>query len=155
MAVGRELTVTTNQGDITILAGATTGSINVLTGNGEDPYVDPSSVTATISGTSGGNFVKLSVTGTTATPPVTDTIYTTTLALSTSDVQENVDHVTFTATVSNAAGTDLTVHTNHREIPHPSPTRRSSNLVLTGNGEDPYVDPSSVTATISGTSGGN
>src|SRR4029077_19418783 len=121
----------------------------------EDVYVDPSSVTATITGTSGGNFEDLQVTGGTATAQVTDTIDTTTLSLSTSDVQENVDHVTFTATLSHSAGTDLTVHTDQGDITILAGATTGSIDVLTGNGEDVHVDPSSVTANVTGTSGGN
>src|SRR5205823_10734093 len=46
-------------GSITILNGATTGTLTIASGNGEDVYQDASELTATITGTAGGNFENL------------------------------------------------------------------------------------------------
>ena len=46
----------------------------IASGNGEDVYSDASSLTATITGTSGGNFENLVVGTGTATAQVNDTI---------------------------------------------------------------------------------
>ena len=45
-------TIHTDQGDITIADGQTIGTLTIASGNGEDVYIDASSLTATITGTS-------------------------------------------------------------------------------------------------------
>ena len=45
-------TIHTDQGDITIADGATTGTLVIAAGNGEDVYSDASSLTASITGVS-------------------------------------------------------------------------------------------------------
>src|SRR5205085_940567 len=64
----------TDQGDISIADGATTGTLTIASGNGEDVYTDASSLTAHITGVSGGNFESLSVGTGRATAQVTDTV---------------------------------------------------------------------------------
>ena len=78
------------------------GSLFIATAN-PDVYVDPSSITATVTGVTGGNFEAVSVAGATATAQITDTIDTTTVTLtaSTSSVIEG-GSVTYTATVDHA-----------------------------------------------------
>src|SRR5204863_275808 len=66
-------TIHTNQGDITISDGQTVGTLVIASGNGEDVYNDASSLTATITGTSGGNFGHLVDRTATATAQVNDT----------------------------------------------------------------------------------
>src|SRR5258705_13696949 len=72
-------TVHTDQGDITITNGQTTGTLVIASGNGEDVYQDASSLTANITGTSGGNFENLVVGTSSATAHVNDTITDTTV----------------------------------------------------------------------------
>ena len=67
-------TIHTDQGDIIIADGATTGTLTIASGNGEDVYSDASSLTAHITGVSGGNFESLVVGTGTATANVNDTI---------------------------------------------------------------------------------
>ena len=64
----------------------TTGTLVIASGNGEDVYNDASSLTATITGTSGGNFEHLVVGTGTATAQVNDTITDATVNLSASTV---------------------------------------------------------------------
>src|SRR5205807_2682934 len=87
-AAGTDLTVHTDQGDITILAGQTTGTLVLASGNGEDVYNDATSLTAHITGTAGGNFESLLVGTATATAHVNDTIAATSANLSASTVLE-------------------------------------------------------------------
>ena len=63
-------TIHTDQGDISIADGATTGTLTIASGNGEDVYTDASSLTAHITGVSGGNFESLTVGSGTATANV-------------------------------------------------------------------------------------
>src|SRR4029079_15197931 len=80
--------IVTDQGTITIHDGQTTGTLTIASGNGEDVYKDGSSLTATITSATGGNFENL-VGGTgAATAQVTDTLTNATVDLSASTVSE-------------------------------------------------------------------
>ena len=106
-------TIHTDQGDISIADGATTGTLTIASGNGEDVYTDASSLTASITGVSGGGFESLVVGSGTATATVTDTVTAVTVDLTASTVDEGAgaDYV-FTATLSSAShGVD---HHPHR-----------------------------------------
>src|SRR5206468_2549790 len=106
-------TVHTDQGDSTIADGATTATLVSASGNGEDVYKDASSLTANITGTSGGNFEHL-VVGTPSPPSLpTRRASDLTVNLSASTVTEGaVANYTFTATLSNASQGGTTVHTD-------------------------------------------
>ncbi|NMN73700.1 DUF5801 repeats-in-toxin domain-containing protein, partial [Rhizobium sp. 57MFTsu3.2] len=80
--------VHTDRGDITIADGQTSGTLTIAANNGEDVYSDASTRTATITGTSGGNFESLQVGTGSATASVSDTIDVTTVSLSGSSVTE-------------------------------------------------------------------
>src|SRR4029077_9394441 len=110
-------TITTDQGVITIADGQTTGTLVLASGNGADVYNDATSLTATITGTSGGNFENLVVGTGSATAHVNDTIDTTTVDLSASTVLEGaVANYTFTATLSNASQGVTTITTDQGVI---------------------------------------
>ena len=74
-------TIHTDQGDITIADGATSGTLTIAANNGEDVYSDASNLTATITGVSGGGFESLVVGTATATANVSDTITDVTVSL--------------------------------------------------------------------------
>ncbi|WP_210240630.1 DUF5801 repeats-in-toxin domain-containing protein [Mesorhizobium sp. B2-1-4] len=99
-------TITTDQGDITIANGQTTGTLTIASGNDEDVYLDASSRTATIINTSGGNFEHLVVGAATATAQVTDTTNTVTATLtsSTIPVSENGGSILYTVTLTGTPG---------------------------------------------------
>ncbi|MCU1734111.1 MULTISPECIES: immunoglobulin-like domain-containing protein, partial [unclassified Pseudomonas] len=63
-------------------------------------YVDSGNVSATITGTSGGDFEKLNVSSTPAVTAVTDTIDTSTVTLTATPSVTEGGVVTYTATVS-------------------------------------------------------
>ncbi|MBJ7538785.1 immunoglobulin-like domain-containing protein, partial [Marinomonas transparens] len=114
-ATQTDVTITTDQGDIEIARGSTTGVLRVNTQD-SDVYLDASSVTVTVSSVSGGNFEAVDFSAATATAQIRDTIDTTTLALTTNDVNEDAANVTFTATLSNPAETDFIITTDQGEI---------------------------------------
>ena len=68
---------------IVIAAGALTGTVNVPVAASDDVYVDPTSVSASITGTSGGG-IGIVIDATPAITSITDTIDTTTVSLSAS-----------------------------------------------------------------------
>src|SRR5437763_9093391 len=82
-----DTTIVTDQGNILILDGQTSGTLKIASGNGEDVYNDPTSLTATITGASGGNFENLVIgAAASATAHVNDTVDTTTVNLSASKI---------------------------------------------------------------------
>jgi|GEM_PF-959838 len=105
-----DLTVNLSNGaSITILAGATFGTVDVAA-PADDVYVDAGSVSATITGTAGGNFESLVVDATAATTAIADTVDTSTVTLSqaASTVAEG-GSATYTVSVDNAPDTDFDV----------------------------------------------
>src|SRR4029077_9916853 len=149
-------TVHTDQGDITITNGNTVGTLTIASGNGEDVYLDGSSLTANITGTSGGNFENLVVGTGAATASVNDTITDASVNLSASTTVEGaVANYVFTATLSDASEGSTTVHTDQGDITITDGNTVGTLTIASGNGEDVSLDGSSLTANITGTSGGN
>ena len=150
-------TVHTDQGDITIADGATSGSLTLPSGQVEDVYNDATSLTATITGASGGNFEQINIGTASATAHVDDTITPVTVNLSASTVQENAADTSyvFTATLSAASHGVTTVHTDQGDITIADGATSGSLTLPSGQVEDVYNDATSLTATITGASGGN
>ena len=149
-------TIHTDQGDISIADGATTGTLTIASGNGEDVYTDASSLTAHITGVSGGNFESLTVGSGTATANVTDTVTPATVDLTASTVNEGSGaSYVFTATLSDASEGVTTIHTDQGDISIADGATTGTLTIASGNGEDVYSDASSLTAHITGVSGGN
>src|SRR4029079_15422989 len=127
-------TITTDQGDITIADGQTVGTLTIASGNRDDVYNDASSLTATITGTAGGNFENLVVGTDTATAHVNDTITNATVNLSASTVTEGaVANYVFTATLSNAAHGDVTITTDQGVITILDGATTGSLTIASGN----------------------
>ena len=140
---------------ITIADGDTTGTLAVVV-RADDPYVDPSTLSATIQTASGGNFEALSIDTTTQTTTVTDTTDTTTLSLSAaSSVAEGSGTLTYTATLSNAAHGAVTVNLDGGRTITIADGDTTGTLAVVVRADDPYVDPSTLSATIQTASGGN
>jgi len=152
-----DVVVNTDQGLITIEAGQTTGSIS-LDMTDPDVYLDASSLTATITSVTGGNFEDLELATVTATAQITDTIDTTTVTLSaTSQITEDDNAITYTATLDNPAQGAMTVTLdNGLEIAiADGATTGSVNLSVTAD-SDVYSEANqTITASIASTSGGN
>ncbi|MEA3405763.1 MAG: retention module-containing protein [Pseudomonadota bacterium] len=148
-----DVTVTTEHGDILISAGNTTGTIAVDMTD-PDVYIDPTSVSATVSAVSGGNFESVDFESATATAQVADVEDITTVTLTTTDVDENNGLVTFTAELSNPGETDVTVTTEHGDILI-SAGNTTGTIAVDMTDPDVYIDPTSVSATVSAVSGGN
>ncbi|MBR3880865.1 MAG: VWA domain-containing protein, partial [Mailhella sp.] len=158
------------QGDATVqveVAGTTydvaldasgVGTLTVAHGNVEDVYKDGSSVTATVTGVTGGNYEAVDFTGASATAGVTDTTNTTTIGIEATGNVEGDGTVSFTVTASNAPQGDATVQVKIGETVYDvalDSTGVGTLTVAHGNAEDVYKDGSSVTATVTGVTGGN
>ncbi|WP_338512931.1 Ig-like domain-containing protein [Pseudomonas poae] len=105
-----DLTVTLSNGlAVVIAAGQTSGALNVTFAGNDTPYLDASSISATIAGTSGGGNVVVTTDPTPAVTQVNDTIDTTTVTLTAAASVDEGGKIVYTATVTNAAQTDVTV----------------------------------------------
>jgi hypothetical protein len=161
--VGSPATVVVNVGgtDYTVTIPAEQSSANFTVNTQDsDVYVDASTLTATVTGVTGGNFEAVDYSEATTTINITDTIDTTTVSISGTDVNEDEASATFTVTLSNptdvgspatvvvnVGGTDYTV-----TIPA---EQSSANFTVNTQDSDVYVDASTLTATVTGVTGGN
>src|SRR3989338_5294666 len=155
-ASGGDVTVTLSNGaEITIPAGTLSGSSQPVAVQSDDPYVDPSEHSVSIVGMTGGGANEvLSFDDTPVGYTVADTTDTTTVSLTTSNVNEDAASVTFTATLSNPGETAVTVATNLGDIVIAA-GQTTGTLVVNTADPDVYVDPGSITATVSAVFGGN
>ena len=162
-AARRSASVTLRVGEvdytIDIPAGATSGNVLVANPNGEDPYLDAGTLTATVTGFSGGGFDRVYDRDVSATVNISDTIDTTTVSLSATDGKEGDDTVAFTVSLSNPVQTaaTATVNANDKSYTVTIPAGASSaNLsVPNPNTEDVYLDASTLTASVTAFEGGD
>jgi hypothetical protein len=154
-AAGSDVTITlSNNAVITILAGASTGTVTVAA-PGDDALVDAGPVSATITTATGGNFEQLAISPTAATTSVTDTIDTTTVTLTATPSVAEGGSIVYTASLTAAAGTPVTVTlSNGEQIVIPAGASSGTVAVL-APADDVYVDASTVSAHITGATGGN
>ncbi|MBH3431273.1 immunoglobulin-like domain-containing protein, partial [Pseudomonas alkylphenolica] len=147
-------TITTDKGVITIADGETTGTLKIDAANGEDVYKDGSELVATITGVNGPGFEKLEIKDGSATAKVVDTETASTVSLSGSVQNEGPSaQYVFTATLSHASQGVTTITTDKGVITIADGQTTGTLEIAAGNGEDVYVDGSSLTATITGVNG--
>ncbi len=142
-----------NGGAILIPAGETSGHV-LLEAPGDDPYRDAADISVHITDVAGDSQDTLWIDPAPAVTRIVDTIDTTTVGLSTADVDENAAGVTFTATLNHPGQTDVTVTTTLGDILIPA-SQTEGTLFINTQDPDVYVDPGSLTASVSGVSGGN
>src|SRR5450830_1570981 len=139
-----DLTVTLSNGlSVVILAGQTSGALNVTFAGNDTPYLDASSISATIAGTSGGGNLVIT---TDPAPAVT---------LSANASVDEGGKIVYTATVSNAAQTDVTITLSNNttitiEAGKSTGTVSVDTPANLADGKD-----LSISATITAASGGN
>src|SRR5207253_2617839 len=140
--------VVTDQGNITIANGQTTGTLTIASGNGPDVYVDASSLTATIRSANGGTLEKMHIRTASATAQVTDTITPVTVNLSASTVNEDAADTSsvVTSTLSLHDALPISVVTDQGNITIANGDTTGTLTIASGNGPDVYVDASSLTA---------
>ncbi|MGJ0317578.1 hypothetical protein NG767_02385 [Aliarcobacter cryaerophilus] len=141
---------------ITISAGETTGSVTFDNPNGEDVYIDNSTETYTITGTTGGNYVSLD-TSDSSVVTIEDTETPVTVDLTASIVNEDASDTSyvFTATLSEKSQGVTTIVTDKGTIEITDGQTTGTLVIASNNKGDVYVDASELTATISSASGGN
>ncbi|MFJ3374126.1 retention module-containing protein [Pseudomonas sp. NPDC086112] len=149
------VTVTLSNGStITIEAGKTTGSVNVDT-PANDVYNNGSTVSTTITGTSGGNFENLVPSTTPAVTTITDSIDNTGLSLSATGTVVEGGQITYTATLTNPAGTPMTVTLSNGSVITIEAGKTTGSVTVDTPSNDVYNNGSTVSTTITGTTGGN
>ncbi|EJL95267.1 hypothetical protein PMI18_05389, partial [Pseudomonas sp. GM102] len=149
------VTVTLSNGStITIEAGKTTGSVNVDT-PANDIYNNGSTVSTTITGATGGNFENLVPSTTPAVTTITDSIDNTGLSLSATGTVVEGGQITYTATLTNPAGTPMTVTLSNGSVITIEAGKTTGSVTVDTPPNDVYNNGSTVSTTITGTTGGN
>ncbi|VVN61788.1 hypothetical protein PS684_04374 [Pseudomonas fluorescens] len=149
------VTITLSNGStITIDAGQTTGSVNVPTA-ANDVYNNGSTVSTTITGTTGGNFENLVPNTTPATTTITDSIDTTNLSLSATGTVAEGGSIVYTATLTNPAGTPVTVTLSNGSVITIEAGKTTGTVTVPAPADDVYKDAGNVEVTIKDASGGN
>ena len=149
------VTVTLSTGQtITIAAGAISGTVNIAA-PGDDPYIDASTVSRTITGATGGNFETLTVNPAAATTSITDDSDPTTVTLTATPSIAEGGTIVYTATLSNAAQTAVTVTLSSGQTIAIAAGATTGTVSILAPTEDVYVDAGTVSRTIASTSGGN
>ncbi|MGF6327681.1 surface adhesion protein [Pseudomonas sp. BS3782 TE3695] len=143
-----------NGSTITIDAGQTSGSVNVPT-PANDVYNNGSTVSTTITGTTGGNFENLVPNPTPAVTTITDSVDDTGLTLSATGSVTEGGQITYTATLTNAAGTPVTVTLSNGAVITIEAGKTTGSVTVDAPKDDVYKDTGTVEATITGTTGGN
>ncbi|WLG90637.1 retention module-containing protein [Pseudomonas cucumis] len=143
-----------NGSTITIEAGKTTGSVNVDT-SANDVYNNGSTVSTTITGATGGNFENLVPSTTPAVTTITDSIDNTSLTLSATGTVVEGGQITYTATLTNPAGTPMTVTLSNGSVITIEAGKTTGSVTVDTAANDVYNNGSTVSTTITGTTGGN
>ena len=152
---GTALNVKLSNGEtITIAAGQKEGSITINAPS-DDVYIDAGTVQAKIDGTTGGDFELLATSGAYAVTKVSDTIDHTGLSLSATPTVAEGGQITYTATLTNKAGTDMTIKLSNGAVISIDAGKLSGSVTVPAPADDVYIDAGNVSAKITETSGGN
>ncbi|WLH57587.1 retention module-containing protein [Pseudomonas sp. FP2294] len=150
------LTVTLSNGAvITIPAGQVTGSVNVPLAPNDSPYIDPGQISVTVTGTTGGNNLIVTVDPTPAVTQITDTIDTTTVTLTAGETVTEGGQITYTATLTNPAQTPVTITLSNGSVINIEAGKSTGTVVVETPANDVYNNGSTVSTTITGATGGN
>ncbi|WP_442111284.1 retention module-containing protein [Pseudomonas sp. NUPR-001] len=154
-----DLTVTLSNGQVIVIsAGQTTGSVSVTIPPNDTVYLDGGEISTTITGTTGGGGLSVISDKTPAVTQITDTIDTTTVAVSADPAKEGDTSVTFNFQLSNPpqGATTLTVNVGGKDYTvNVDASGKGTLSVPNTNGEDVYADGSTLTATVTSVNGGN
>jgi surface adhesion protein len=142
-----------NEVVVTVLAGSTQGW-EVVPVQGDDPYIDAETLKVTVVDVKGGGFDALVVNDAGAVTQVLDTDTPTPVTVAITDVNEDAQSAVVTVTLANPGETDVTVHTSQGSVVIPAGEVTGTFEIHTAD-PDVYIDPSSVTVTVTGVEGGN
>ncbi|TNI91302.1 RTX toxin, partial [Aeromonas hydrophila] len=151
---GADLVIQLSNGAvITIPVGQSSGSVTVAA-PADSPYVDPSTITVSITGTQGGGFNQIT-TGPATTTQINDTVDTTTVTLGAPAQVNEGSQITYSASVNNAPQSDLVLTLSNGASITIKAGELSSSVTVDAPSDDVYKDGSSLTVSITGSSGGN
>ncbi|MGP8280922.1 immunoglobulin-like domain-containing protein, partial [Pseudomonas vlassakiae] len=152
---GTEMKVTLSNGEvITIAKGQSEGSVTV-NAPGDDPYIDASTQKVNITGATGGDFEVLIIDAAYAETKVTDTLDNTGLSLSATQTVAEGGQITYTATLTNKADTAMTVTLSNGAVIQIDAGKTTGTVTVAAPANDVYISAANVSATITGTTGGN
>ncbi|MEG1341218.1 MAG: retention module-containing protein, partial [Pseudomonas sp.] len=153
---GSALVITLANGQqITIPVGQSTGSVEFVAP--DNVHTSNPDLTNSITGTTGGNYEKLETAGN----PVTtvtdgpDTNASTGLSLTATPSVDEGGQITYTATLTNPAGTAMTVTLSNGAVISIAAGATTGSVTVDAPGDDVYVDAGKVEVTIEGTDGGD
>ncbi|PYC26256.1 immunoglobulin-like domain-containing protein [Pseudomonas mosselii] len=150
------LTVTLSNGAVIVIpAGQTSGTVNVDIPANDTPYIDGGQISATITGTTGGNGLIVTPSTTPAVTQVTDTIDTTTATLTATPSVTEGGVITYTVTLTNPAQTPVTVTLSNGQTVTIEAGKSSGSVDFQTPANDVYNNGSTVSTTITGATGGN
>ncbi|TKJ63612.1 type I secretion protein [Pseudomonas sp. CFBP13508] len=151
---GSPVVVTLANGqNITIAVGQTTGTVTAVAPN--DALTGNAPLTNSITNVSGGNFENLVADKTPVSTTVTDTVDTTNLSLSATGSVAEGGQITYTATLTNAAGSPVTVTLSNGAVITIKAGETTGTVNVPAPADDVYKDAGTVQATISSATGGN
>jgi surface adhesion protein len=152
-----DMTVTLSNGAVIVIpAGSTTGSVLVPV-QGDDPYVDGETLQVSVDTVQGGDFNSITVTDQNVITVVEDTNSPITAAITASDVTENDAGVTFTISLSAPPQGEATaqVQVGGDTYDVVIGADGTGTLFIPTLDPDVYKDATSITATVTGVTGGN
>ncbi|WP_343057681.1 immunoglobulin-like domain-containing protein, partial [Pseudomonas crudilactis] len=151
---GSPVVVTLSNGQtITIGVGQTTGTATTTAPN--DALTGHAPLTNSITNVTGGNYENLVADKTPVSTTVTDTVDTTNLTLSATGTVAEGGQITYTATLTNAAGSPVTVTLSNGAVITIDAGKTTGTVTVPAPADDVYKDAGTVQATISNASGGN
>ncbi|QAX81503.1 retention module-containing protein [Candidatus Pseudomonas adelgestsugas] len=147
--------ILSNGAVITINAGQLNSTISIPLMLYDSPYIDHSQISANISSITGGNNLMLTVDSNPAITHITNTIDTTTVTLTAPpEVNEN-DQITYTATLSNKAITDVMLKLDNGSIITIKAGETTGTLTMPASSDDVFIYEHTQTVKIIDTTGGN
>ncbi|WP_434607509.1 retention module-containing protein [Pseudomonas sp. R1-7] len=150
------LSVTLSNGAVIVIpAGQLTGTVNVPLAPNDTVYNDPSQISVTVTGTTGGNGIAVTVPTTPAVTQITDTVDTTTVTLSAGNTVTEGGQITYTATLTNPAQTPVTVTLSNGSVITIAAGQTTGTVAVDTAANDVYNNGSTVSTTITGATGGN
>ncbi|WP_332731984.1 retention module-containing protein, partial [Pseudomonas sp. ESBL2] len=150
------LVITLSNGAVIVIpAGQTSGSVNVVVPANDTPYIDGGQISATVTGSSGGGGLTVTLPQTPAVTQVTDTIDTTTATLTASPSVTEGGVITYTVTLSNPAQTPVTVTLSNGQTITVEAGKTQGSVDFQTPANDVYNNGSTVSVTIENATGGN
>ncbi|WP_155490288.1 retention module-containing protein, partial [Pseudomonas putida] len=150
------LVLTLSNGAVIVIpAGQTSGSVNVAVPANDTPYIDGGQISATVTGSTGGGGLTVTLPQTPAVTQVTDTIDTTTATLTASPSVTEGGVITYTVTLSNPAQTPVTVTLSNGQTITVEAGKTQGSVDFQTPANDVYNNGSTVSVTIENATGGN